>query len=148
MLRSILIGTLLLTACTDVPGIETPRGATANAIDVRYSSSRGVLWGATLRLSDEARLVAVEVSCDGQPYASTSVGDVVTGEVLGARAYSYAGTTCKDGLFELVVFTVPDGEPADVPGQYHPFVFYFEDREFVSSELRGAEHANPPTIDE
>lgn len=68
--------------------------------------------------------------------------------MFGARAYAYAETTCQNGQFELVVFTVPEGEPADAPGQYHPFVFYFEDREFVSNDLRGAEHANPPTIDE
>jgi hypothetical protein len=45
--------------------IETSRGATANAVDASYASSRGLLWGATLRLSDEGP-VSVEVSCDGQ----------------------------------------------------------------------------------
>lgn len=148
MLRLVLLGALLLASCTGEPRIETPRGATANTISVSYASSRGVLWGATLRLSDEGRLVSVDVSCDGQPYASASASNVVTGEVVGARAHSYAETTCQDGPFELVVFTVPEGEPADVPGQYHPFVFYFDGREFVSSDLRGAEHANPPTIEE
>jgi len=148
MVRSILIGALLLASCTGEARIETPRGATANTIAVSYASSRDVLWGATLRLNDEGRLASVDVSCDGEPYATASAGNVVTGEVFGARAYSYAETTCQDGPFELVVFTVPEGEPADVPGQYHPFVFYFADREFVSNDLRRPEHANPPTIDE
>jgi hypothetical protein len=146
MIRSVFLGSLLLASC--MPGIETPRGATPNHIEVRHASSRGVLWGAALSLSDDGRLVSVEVSCDGEPYANAPPGDVITGAVFGARAYSYAETTCQDGLFELVVFTVPDGEPADVPGQYHPFVFYFDDREFVGADLRGAEHLNPPTIND
>jgi hypothetical protein len=115
---------------------------------VSYAAQRGLRWSATIRLSDEGRLEGVEVSCDGQPYSSAGNEGTVTGEVFGARAYSYADTTCQEGLFELVVFTVPEGEPADVPGQYHPFVFYFDDRRFVSAELRGAEHANPPTIED
>jgi len=56
MLRSVLLGTLLLASCTNEARIETPRGATANVIDVSYASIRGVLWAAVLRLSDDGRL--------------------------------------------------------------------------------------------
>lgn len=59
MHRSALLGILLLASC--VVRMETPRGATANNIEVSYASSRGVLWGAALRLSEEGRLISVEV---------------------------------------------------------------------------------------